>query len=88
MSAARPSPTAAAVAAGSSPATLDAASEPILVLNCGSSSIKFALFDAKALPMTRTPLWAGKVAESAAQARAWSRATPSPEATAAHRKGT
>ena len=35
-------------------ASLDAqdASEPILVLNCGSSSIKFALFDANVLPRT------------------------------------
>jgi acetate kinase len=59
--AARPTPNSAAVAAGDGHATLEAASEPILVLNCGSSSIKFALFDARALPMTRTPLWAGKV---------------------------
>ena len=33
----------------------------ILVLNCGSSSIKFALFDADAAPLPRTPLWNGKV---------------------------
>lgn len=33
----------------------------ILVLNCGSSSIKFALFDASANPMPRTPAWRGKV---------------------------
>ena len=35
----------------------------ILVLNCGSSSIKFALFDAAQmpLPLPRTPLWGGKV---------------------------
>lgn len=33
----------------------------ILVLNCGSSSIKFALFDAGATPLPRTPLWNGKV---------------------------
>ena len=46
---------------GNGSATLDAASEPILVLNCGSSSIKFAVFDADALPLPRTPLWAGKV---------------------------
>ena len=36
-------------------------SELILVLNCGSSSIKFALFDAGAQPLPRTPLWNGKV---------------------------
>ncbi len=33
-------------------------SESILALNCGSSSIKFALFDAATLP--RTPAWRGK----------------------------
>ncbi|MCC6173408.1 MAG: acetate/propionate family kinase [Gammaproteobacteria bacterium] len=33
----------------------------ILVLNCGSSSIKFALFDANQEPMPRAPLWKGKV---------------------------
>ena len=32
----------------------------ILVLNCGSSSIKFALFDA-AVPLPRKPRWNGKV---------------------------
>jgi len=36
-------------------------SELILVLNCGSSSIKFALFDASAQPLPRKPLWNGKV---------------------------
>lgn len=33
----------------------------ILVLNCGSSSIKFALFDGDTEPLPRKPLWAGKV---------------------------
>ncbi|MGH8194243.1 MAG: acetate/propionate family kinase [Woeseiaceae bacterium] len=33
----------------------------ILVLNCGSSSIKFALFDAAETPLPRAPLWNGKV---------------------------
>lgn len=33
----------------------------VLVLNCGSSSIKFALFDAGADPLPRTPEWNGKV---------------------------
>ncbi|MFT7723464.1 MAG: acetate/propionate family kinase [Roseateles sp.] len=33
----------------------------VLVLNCGSSSIKFAVFDAAAEPLPRTPLWNGKV---------------------------
>ncbi|HQQ69693.1 MAG TPA: acetate/propionate family kinase, partial [Alicycliphilus sp.] len=37
------------------------ASDVILVLNCGSSSIKFALFDAAITPMPRQPLWSGKV---------------------------
>ncbi|HSQ10494.1 MAG TPA: acetate kinase, partial [Burkholderiaceae bacterium] len=61
MSAIRPTPISATLAAPNGHATLDAASEPILVLNCGSSSIKFALFDSNMLPLTRTPLWAGKV---------------------------
>jgi len=33
----------------------------VLVLNCGSSSIKFALFDAGVQPLPRQPLWNGKV---------------------------
>ncbi len=33
----------------------------ILVLNCGSSSIKFAAFDAATVPRAREPLWNGKV---------------------------
>ena len=33
----------------------------LLVLNCGSSSIKFAVFDAGAVPLPRKPLWNGKV---------------------------
>lgn len=33
----------------------------VLVLNCGSSSIKFALFDAGASPLPRVPAWNGKV---------------------------
>jgi acetate kinase len=37
------------------------AAEPILVLNCGSSSIKFALFDASVTPLPRQPLWSGQV---------------------------
>jgi acetate kinase len=36
-------------------------SEPILVLNCGSSSIKFALFDADVRPLPRKALWSGSV---------------------------
>ena len=36
-------------------------SDLILVLNCGSSSIKFALFDAGVQPLPRQPLWNGKV---------------------------
>ena len=44
-------------------ASLDAedASEPILVLNCGSSSIKFALFDAKVFLVPRKPRWSGRI---------------------------
>jgi acetate kinase len=33
----------------------------VLVLNCGSSSIKFALFDAGQEPLPREPVWNGKV---------------------------
>ncbi|WP_066459777.1 acetate/propionate family kinase [Castellaniella caeni] len=33
----------------------------ILVLNCGSSSIKFALFDVSSSPLPRRPAWNGKV---------------------------
>ena len=33
----------------------------ILVLNCGSSSIKFAVYDGDADPLPRKPLWNGKV---------------------------
>lgn len=33
----------------------------ILVLNAGSSSIKFALFEATSSPLSRSPLWRGKV---------------------------
>lgn len=36
-------------------------SEPILVLNCGSSSIKFALFDAPVEPLPRKAHWSGQV---------------------------
>jgi acetate kinase len=36
-------------------------SVPILVLNCGSSSVKFALFDADADPLPRVPAWAGRL---------------------------
>lgn len=36
-------------------------SQAILVLNCGSSSIKFALFDPAIEPLPRTPRWSGQV---------------------------
>lgn len=36
-------------------------SDLVLVLNCGSSSIKFALFDASRSPMARQAPWHGKV---------------------------
>lgn len=39
----------------------DAANRLVLVLNCGSSSIKFALFDAGISPLPRVPRWGGKV---------------------------
>ena len=37
------------------------AGEVLVVLNCGSSSIKFAVFDATADPLPRKPVWNGKV---------------------------
>ncbi|QOW20441.1 acetate/propionate family kinase [Lysobacter ciconiae] len=40
---------------------VDRAGALIVVLNCGSSSIKFAVFPADAEPLPRTPLWNGKV---------------------------
>lgn len=36
-------------------------SDLTLVLNCGSSSIKFAMFDGGQNPLPRTPVWNGKV---------------------------
>lgn len=37
------------------------ARELVVVLNCGSSSIKFAVFDGAQRPLPRKPLWNGKV---------------------------
>ena len=39
---------------------MSGADDLILVLNCGSSSIKFALFE-RGQPVARRPLWNGKV---------------------------
>lgn len=36
---------------------------PVLVLNCGSSSIKFAVYDAEVTPLPRAPGWHGKVGD-------------------------
>lgn len=44
----------------------------IVVLNCGSSSIKFALFDAATAGLQRTPAWRGKVDGIASHAPAFS----------------
>lgn len=35
----------------------------ILVLNCGSSSIKFALYDAGVHPLPRQPMWSGRAVD-------------------------
>ena len=43
------------------PAHRNASEGFVLVLNCGSSSIKFALFDAAEAPLSRQPAWNGKV---------------------------
>lgn len=41
--------------------------EPVLVLNCGSSSIKFALFDAAVRLLVRKALWSARSMAAAAQ---------------------
>lgn len=43
----------------------------IAVLNCGSSSIKFAVFDAAATPLPRGPAWRGKVEGITGPAPTW-----------------
>jgi acetate kinase len=35
--------------------------DPVLVLNCGSSSIKFALFETSDTGVRREPFWKGQV---------------------------
>ena len=35
----------------------------VLVLNCGSSSIKFALYDAAEHPLPKRPMWSGKAVD-------------------------
>ena len=45
----------------SSAGTSGATAELVLALNCGSSSIKFAVFDSGVWPVPRTPLWRGSV---------------------------
>jgi acetate kinase len=52
----------------------------ILVLNCGSSSIKFALFDAGETPLARTPAWAGKVEGITGDAPVFSESSAAAEA--------
>lgn len=43
-------------------AIMSATNNPVVVvLNCGSSSIKFALYEAGLSPLPRTPLWGGKI---------------------------
>jgi acetate kinase len=43
----------------------------ILALNCGSSSIKFALFDAGTRPMPRQPLWGGSAQGIGTTSASW-----------------
>ncbi|NYT63656.1 acetate/propionate family kinase [Alcaligenaceae bacterium] len=52
----------------------------ILVLNCGSSSIKFALFDAGQSPLPRMPVWNGKVQDIGGPAPTYGETGLSPEA--------
>ena len=40
---------------------LSAMSAPLLVLNCGSSSIKFAVYEADGPELPRSPAWGGKI---------------------------
>ncbi len=54
----------------------------ILVLNCGSSSIKFALFDANARPLARRAWWQGKVEGITGPAPTWSEDGAAPSALA------
>lgn len=50
---------------------LPARGDLILVLNCGSSSIKFALFDAGLSPLPRAPVWNGEVRDIGGQSPAY-----------------
>ena len=56
-------------------------SGPILVLNCGSSSIKFALFDADAGGLSRQARWTGKVDGIGGEKRPYSAALQEVRAT-------
>ena len=51
---------------------------PILALNCGSSSIKFALFEPDAESLPRTPAWGGKVQGIGGPTPQWSRTDIAP----------
>ncbi|WP_144729602.1 acetate/propionate family kinase [Extensimonas perlucida] len=52
----------------------------ILVLNCGSSSIKFALYDAAVQPLPRAPWWGGKVEGITGAQPQWSENGQAPQA--------
>lgn len=54
-------PAAPSLAATAATTGKAAATAAILVLNCGSSSIKFALFDAARTPLPRLAAWSGKI---------------------------
>jgi acetate kinase len=64
------------LAVASPPGTSDCL---ILVLNCGSSSIKFALFDGTEKPLPRTPLWNGKVQDIGSSRATYGATGRSPE---------
>jgi len=57
-----------------------ATGELVLALNCGSSSIKFALFDASAQPLPRRPLWRGGVQGLGGPAPTWNEPGTTPVA--------
>ncbi|MGY1458744.1 acetate/propionate family kinase [Luteimonas sp. A534] len=48
-------------AAPAAPAVESSGADLVVVLNCGSSSIKFAVYDSGVDPLPRKPLWNGKV---------------------------
>ncbi len=61
---------------------MSAQGDLVLVLNCGSSSIKFAVFDASREPLPRQALWRGKVQGIGGPTPAYEESGAAPEALA------